>query len=205
MPAKNWMRSRTAASLMLLLFAFLAQMILPFPNAYAHRVYVYAWVDGDTVYTESYFGSKKKAQGGLIEVFDPSGKKLLEGRTNEEGEFNFKVPKKTDLRIVVEAGMGHRGEYILKAEEFAGIPVSKPDPVEKDPKKIEDPLKLTSDAQEIRSIIEQALDERLRPILRELAQSRKEKEPGSSEIIAGIGFIFGLMGLIMYFRSRRKK
>ena len=60
-------------------------------------------------------------KGGLIQVFDPFGKKLLEGRTNEQGEFAFTSVQKTDLRIVLEAGMGHRSESILKKEEFGGI------------------------------------------------------------------------------------
>ncbi len=50
--------------------------------AFAHKVYVYAWWEGDTVQTESYFGAKKKVMDGLIQVFDLSGQKLLEGHTN---------------------------------------------------------------------------------------------------------------------------
>jgi len=51
-------------------------------------------------------------------VFDLSGNKLLEGKTNDNGEFSFKIPKKADLRIVLEATMGHKTEYILKADEI---------------------------------------------------------------------------------------
>ena len=47
-------------------------------SAYGHKVYIFAWVEGDTVYTDSYFPDKRKVAGGKIEVFDPSGKKLLE-------------------------------------------------------------------------------------------------------------------------------
>ena len=98
--------------------AAIGLIFFSYTTALAHKVYIYAWFEGDTVYTESYFGSRKVKEG-LIQVFDLSGKMLLEGRTDEKGEFAFKSPQKTDLRIVVEAGMGHRNECILKAEDVA--------------------------------------------------------------------------------------
>jgi hypothetical protein len=33
---------------------------------------------------------------------------------------------------------------------------------------------------------------------------RKEEAPGFREITAGIGYILGIMGLVLYFRSRKK-
>jgi nickel transport protein len=175
------------------------------PSALAHRVYLYAWVEGDTVYTESYFGSKKKVQGGLIQVFDVAGKKLLEGRTNNEGEFSFGPPEKKALRIVVDASMGHRGEYILEAEEFLDVAGSQPE-LSRNVEPEEPPSSTISslDAEQIRTAVEQALDSRLKPILRELARSQKAKGPGAREAFAGIGYILGFMGLILYLRSRKK-
>ena len=169
----------------------------------AHKVYLYAWVEGDTVYTESYFGSKKKVQGGLIEVFGPSGEKLLEGHTNEKGEFAFKAPQETDLRIVVEASMGHKNEYVLKADELwdsgsATTEKSKTDEGQAlSGKEVE--------AEQIQAIVEKALDSRLKPIIRELAKIRKEKGPGLTEIIGGIGYIFGLMGVVLFFWSKKSR
>ncbi|MDY6973775.1 MAG: hypothetical protein SV775_15850 [Thermodesulfobacteriota bacterium] len=180
------------------------------PLAMAHKVYLYAWVEGDMVYTESYFGSKKKVRGGLIQVFDSSGKRLLEGRTNELGEFAFKSPRKTDLLIVVEAGMGHRNEYNLKAEEFSDVLDGKIEPVKTDlaagkQPEMGSPSHMSLDARQIRLIVEQVLDSRLAPIQRELARARKQEGPGLTEVIGGIGYIFGLMGLILYFRGRKDR
>ena len=169
----------------------------------AHKVYLYAWVEGDTVYTESYFGSKKKVQGGLIQVFNLSGEKLLEGHTDEKGEFSFKVPQKTDLRIVVEASMGHKNEYVLKADELWD---SVPAPTEK-PETHQDKAKPGKqvEAEQLQTVVEKALDSRLKPIIRELAKIRREKGPGLTEIIGGIGYIFGLMGVVLYFWSRKNR
>ena len=179
----------------------------------AHKVYLYAWVEGDTVYTESYFGSKKKVQGGLIEVFGPSGEKLLEGHTNEKGEFAFKAPQETDLRIVVEASMGHKNEYVLKADELWGNAGGTAEQTKAQeglaPSKEEaEGASLTVEAVElaqIQAIVEKALDSRLKPIIRELVKIRKEKGPGLTEIIGGIGYIFGLMGVVLFFWSKKSR
>ncbi len=174
------------------------------PSVFAHKVYIFSWIEGDTVYTESYFSGKKKVIGGLIKVFDPSGKKLLEGKTNEKGEFSFKIPKKTDLRIVLEATMGHRAEYILSADEIPDT-VERPEPIkEKDDSQASGSSAIKVDLEQIRLVIEEALDSRLKPIVKTLAKIQEERSPGFTEIIGGVGYIFGLMGLILYFKSRKK-
>jgi nickel transport protein len=186
------------------ILSFLLFLSLQGNTAHAHRVYLYAWVEGDVVHTEGYFGGKKKAIGGTIDVFDPSGKKLLEGKADEKGEFSFKIPQKTDLRIVLEATMGHRAEYTLKAEEFAG---AKPASEQPSAQKTETPgrpvLPETVDTEKIRKVVEEVLDARLKPLTRAVAELGKEKGPGFTEIIGGIGYILGLMGLVAYFKSRK--
>jgi nickel transport protein len=84
----------------------------------AHRVILFAWAENDTVYVESKFSSGKKVKAGKIIVTDPEGTELVKGTTNEIGEFSFKVPKKTDLKIVLLAGEGHRAEWTLPLAEI---------------------------------------------------------------------------------------
>ena len=86
--------------------------------AFAHKVNIFAYVEGDTVYTESYFPDGKKVEGGRVEVYDSQGKKLLEGVTDAQGQFNFKPTKKDDLKIVINASMGHRNSYVLSRDEL---------------------------------------------------------------------------------------
>jgi len=173
--------------------------------ALAHKVYLFPWVDGDTVYIHSHFKGKKKVKGGTIKVFDPSGRQLLEGKTNEKGEFSFKIPQKTDLRIVLDASTGHRAEYILNVEEMLGI-VVKPDAAVKETDKLHvtSPGVVQTDLEQIRTVMEKAVDDRLKPIVRMLARIQEERGPSFNEIIGGIGYIFGLMGIVLYFKSRKK-
>lgn len=171
----------------------------------AHRVNVFAWVEGDTVFTESYFPGGQKVSGSRIEVFDPQGNRLLRGKTNEQGMFSFKIPKKTDLKIVLHASMGHRAEYVLPKEELSAsaYPTSI-DRQHQEQANIQEESGTTSiDKQELEAIVGKILDEKLRPIKRKLAESGSS-EPTWRDIVGGIGYIVGLMGLALYFSNRRK-
>lgn len=103
--------SRIPAIILILFFASLE-------TVYAHGVHVFASVDGDRILTDSYFSDERKVKEGVIKVYDPSGALLLEGKTDENGSFSFRIPQQTDLKIVLEASMGHRAEYLLKADEL---------------------------------------------------------------------------------------
>ena len=106
------------------------------PSAFAHKVNIYAYVEGDTVFTESYFPDGKKVQSGKISVYGDRGQLLLEGVTGADGRFEFELPLENRLKIVLDASMGHRDEYILKTSgegnkenknsaKETGIPIEK--------------------------------------------------------------------------------
>ena len=103
----------------------LVLLIIVAPLVNAHGIDIMAWVEGDKVFTESYFSRKIKVIDGHIKVYAPSGEQLLEGKTDANGIFSFKIPQETELRIVLESAMGHRAEYVLKADEIMGKSLSK--------------------------------------------------------------------------------
>ena len=84
----------------------------------AHRINVYARIEGDSILVEAHYGHRKKAQGASVEVFTSGGIKLLEGKTDQKGEFSFKIPEVTDLKIVIRDGMGHRNDFTIPADEL---------------------------------------------------------------------------------------
>lgn len=88
--------------------------------ALAHRVVVFAYTEGDTVHTESKFVPATPVKQGKLLVMDAkTDQVLLTGQTDDKGKFSFKLPPeaaKVDLKIVIEAGLGHRGEFLLKAK-----------------------------------------------------------------------------------------
>jgi nickel transport protein len=188
-------------------------------SASAHRVNVFAWVEGGVVHVEGKFSGGKKVKAGKITVMDSQGVELLSGRTNDQGKFSFKVPKRTDLRIVLIAGQGHQGEWTLRADEMKELPseTALEASAEKatqskgketfsitstDPSTVEPDTAIKPE--ELEAIIENVLDKKLKPITRMLADLRQEG-PSVRDIIAGIGYIFGLVGIAAYVYSRKKR
>jgi len=104
--------------LMLNIAVFLVSLFLGYDHAEAHGINLFAWVEGDTVHVESKFNGGKKVKTGKIIVTDPQGNELVKGTTNGQGEFSFKVPKKTDLKIIMFTGTGHRAEWLIPASEI---------------------------------------------------------------------------------------
>jgi len=180
------------------------------PLASAHKVNVFAWVEGNTVHVEGYFAGKKKAQDSLVEVFDSSGEKLLDGRTDQQGEFSFKIPKRTDLKIVLTASMGHKNDFLIPLSDLGEV--SPDTPVESSGHPVPEPSeqKINSgqatsavDFAQMESVIDKALDRKLISLSKLISETRPEG-PTFSEVIGGIGYIFGLMGVALYFMSKKK-
>ncbi len=186
-----------------LLILFFASILIISTNlpVLAHKVIIFAWIEGDTVFTESKFSDGKKAINSQVLVFDRNGKQLLEGKTNNKGEFSFKIPKITDLRIVLNAAMGHKAEWRIPESEIneAGGVSEK-----KRAGGSSQPIAVGLSKEEIKELIEDSLDRKLRPIVRMMNESQS-KGPSVTEILGGIGYIFGLMGVAIYFKNRGKK
>lgn len=184
----------------------------------AHNVTVFAWVDGDTIHTQSKFGGGKRAKNAPILVYDSKDVLLLDGKTDENGMFSFKIPQKTALKIVLKASIGHMAEWRLPAEELGGTESKtdeeknimgtalKTDPASSTLRKegeATESSKISLGRREIEEIINASLDKKLRPITEMLADAMNP-EPGFREIIGGIGYILGLVGVALYFSNRKK-
>jgi nickel transport protein len=195
--------------LMILLFLISSFSFLVF-DVQAHRVTIFAWVDGDTVHTQSKFGGGKMVNNGEVSVFDPEGNLLLKGSTDENGEFSFGVPKKTSLRIELKAGMGHQSEWIVKAEEIEAVQENnlvvsdQPEDSNKVLQKRYEILTETSlTREEIEQAVEQAVEKKLKPVMQMLSDLR-DPGPKITDILGGIGYIIGLVGIGAYFKNRKK-
>lgn len=175
--------------------------------AMAHRATIFAWVEGDKIFTVSKFSGGKLVKGGEVTVYDLTGKQLLEGKTDDRGEFSFKIPKRTAMKIVLQAGMGHRGEWTIPASDLGGAsgPNSEAAVSQKTGSKMPEvqAVKSSMSLEQIRCVVEQSLDQRLKPIMKILVDSR-ESGPTASDVFGGIGYIFGLVGVAAYFHYRRK-
>jgi nickel transport protein len=210
--------------LLALLFVFSAE------TTSAHRVVVFAWIEGDTVFTQSRFPDGRNISNGQVNVFDPDDNLLLDGKTDTNGEFSFKIPKPASLNIVLNAGMGHQGEWKLSEDEIKsalGISGKKSEFKNNDLKpnlskntKNKQPKPLLQNApvktagksliineKQLNQIVEKAvdksLDKKLKPVTRILSRMQ-DTGPSVHDIFSGIGYILGLMGIAAYFLSKKK-
>ncbi len=186
------------------------------PVADAHKASIFAWVQGDTIHTQSKMMGGKRPNQAPVEVFDENGKLLLQGKTDAQGQFSFPRPQKTYLKIVLNAGAGHRARWSLNRDDF----------IEADPESIhththEDAVHTNSghinppetsvatsaqaimSREEIETLLASILDQKLAPVMAKLAEmDQKRIEP--SDIIGGVGYIIGLVGLAAYMHYRRQ-
>jgi nickel transport protein len=59
---------------------------------------------------------------------------------------------------------------------------------------------------EMEALMERVIDRKLKPVIGMLVKLRENDEkPGFTEIVGGIGYIVGLMGVAMYLRRRFKE
>ncbi len=179
-------------------------------DANAHRVTIFAWVDGDTVHTQSKFGGGKMVNNGEISVFDLEGNLLLKGNTDENGDFSFKVPKKTSLKIELKAGMGHQNEWIVHAEEIEAlqqdsyVASDRSEDVNEAAETKSKPVTAPGLTREdIEQAVDQALEKKLKPVM-QILSDMSDPGPRISDILGGIGYIIGLAGIGAYFKNRKK-
>ncbi|MGC9324288.1 MAG: hypothetical protein ACP5G0_06015 [Desulfomonilia bacterium] len=168
----------------------------------AHKIMAFAYSEGDMVHVEGYFADGKKVENSLVEVFDPEGKKLLEGTTDARGVFSFVMPDVPEVKIVLTASMGHRAECTVAdtSSQTQGIHSTKPPG--KLPRSDHGEQYRAADADLIREILSEELDKKLTPLISEIRTQAREK-PSFTEILGGIGYIAGIFGVIMFFMSRK--
>jgi nickel transport protein len=209
------LHGRTPAApgiLMLLTLLVLGFLAAP---ALAHRVLVFAYAEGDTIYTESKFIPNDPVRQGKVLVIDAkTGQELLTGTTDDHGKFSFKIPpaaqaQKMDLRIVMDAAMGHRGEWLLKAANYLGgvqetAGTSAPAPAAATPAPAPAAAKSGNiDQQALEAALQKTLERQLGPINEKLTDLTIHRTT-LPDILGGIGYIVGIFGVAAYFMSKRK-
>jgi nickel transport protein len=180
-------------------------------SAHAHKVNIFAYVGNNTVFTESYFNDGKKCIHSTVTVLDKQGNKLLEGKTDKKGLFSFQIPQRTDLRIVLTASMGHRAEYVIKKNELSSsVDDTAPNTPDSAHSWAMDQRERQGstvhvDTVKLRSLIEASLDKKLAPIKRIIEKNQRDHGASVTEVLGGIGYIFGIMGLVIFLKNKKNK
>lgn len=188
----------------------------------AHRVNVFAFVDGEQIRVECSFTRSQKVKNGKIVVTDlETGGAVLEGVTDGQGVFLFRPSDEFlatghGLNIRLLAGEGHQDDWRMPPEELRalsplagsigasppGIRDAAPPQRKAETDETPDAPEIAVDSAALEAMIGRVLDSRLEPIKASLARQRRE-DPGLRDIIGGIGWIIGLLGLATYMKYKR--
>ncbi len=197
-----------------MMFALL--LLLP-SLASAHKASVFAYSDAGQVYAEGYFFDGKPCKGCAISVLADKNESpdmaLFRGKTDNEGVFRFNDPIDTrPLIIKMDAGEGHMAVFTLGTEEEEAregtlIPIkgdllseTTGEPAEECTMDMEDEIEAR-----LLERMDARQDEQVAALRAEIRRLQKASErPGLTEVLGGIGYIFGMAGVWMYLQARRR-
>ncbi|WP_415890625.1 hypothetical protein ACMXYV_04770 [Neptuniibacter sp. SY11_33] len=172
-------------------------------GAHAHNVVGGVYAIGNTIEGEVGFSNGDMAQEGTeIIVSDAAGNELGKTVTDADGLFVFSAQQRIDHHFFANLSAGHVLEISLPADE---LPDSLPGgnvAMSASGNSGEIP-QFNGDQAALQALIEKAVAKQVKPLRQELA-AYKEKA-GLQDVIGGIGYIFGLCGLGIWWRQRQKE
>ncbi|MBI5237626.1 MAG: hypothetical protein HY887_04305 [Deltaproteobacteria bacterium] len=196
----------------------IALLVIVAPESLAHKVNVFAYVEGDRIVAEGYFSGKAKAVECPIDFLDADGNKIHEGKTDANGVYGVKLadlPRASgDLKIVLRTGDGHKAEYTLKGDDLTGSAVGvgqseRTQAIDAPKERVVAPLHV-QDSNQLRKSLDEIIDAKIQPLMKMLAgqqrllAEQKDRSVRLIDIIGGIGWIFGLVGVWAYFKGRKQ-
>ena len=189
----------------MMMMALSIALFSPAP-ASAHKVSIFAWVEGNIVHTQSKFTGNKIPEAARIEVLDADGKQLLQGNLDADGRFSFAAPYIGSLKIVLHASAGHRAIWRLDGDDFDMDTAAAAEGHEHshalDTAKKDTGREILTE-EKVVEMVTSLLRKEIEP-LKTMMADPLHSGPTFRDIIGGIGYIFGLVGVVAYVRSRRK-
>ena len=200
------------------LFVFL--LIAFISTAGAHRINLFCRPDNQRIVCSSSYSDGKGLKEAQIKVFSQQNNELLlSGKTDENGKFSFEITeglkrKNPDLKVSVSESMGHKDTWIINSEEYVqDSNDSDSDTVadktenkdtQADPKPKSGSSKI--DEQEMKKLIQETVSSQLQPLESRIDTLIEHRDNRSfRDIIGGIGYILGIMGILFLIKGRKKR
>lgn len=203
--------------------SILLMTLMCVPTASAHKLLLTAWVEDGAIVVETAFSNGGAADGAKVQIFAANGTEIFSGEAGADGIFESPIPaailqSAPDLRVVSNAGAGHMIETIVPGEDYAALLPDEDTAVSSTeaasaPAEAVPADALQADAlaalqesirtevrEGIREEVQAAVRKEVQPLKRELLAMR-DAGPGMTEVVGGIGYIFGLAGLILLLKA----
>ncbi len=182
-------------------------------SGFAHRVKVFATVSGNTIEGSAYFPGGGTLPNADIRIEGPGKELLGTVTTNSKGEFSFVVTRACAHHIILELPDGHSAEFtvpedaLLFAENARGDTAAGSQTTASDPEEGNRGVEghhAPEISGQLEMMIDAAVARRIKPL--ELQVERLIDQRRFQDILGGIGYIFGLMGIAFWIGgvARRK-
>ena len=176
--------------------------------AMAHKLKIFAAVEGNVVAGYAFFIGGGRAQDTPWQAKDEAGTLLGEGRTGPEGEFRLTVPEPiaSDITISVNTQEGHIAATTLAAARFGAAPsapAAAPAPTASSaPEATFDAPAGPAATPDTAALVEAAVQRQVEPLLERIEEM--DSRLRMTDILSGIFLIIGLAGIGLWARGRRK-
>lgn len=165
--------------------------------AQAHKLKVFATVEGGEVTGYAFFIGGGRAAGAVWTAKDPAGATLASGTTDGEGRFAFPVPQPpVYATVTVDTREGHIAAATLPASRFGGAAAVSPPPADGAPPAVE----AQGDAR-LAALVEAAVQRQVTPLMERIEQM--DDRLRLADVMSGIFLILGLAGMALWAKGRR--
>jgi nickel transport protein len=189
----------------------LAILILCPSRGFAHKLYVFARVEGATIQGRAYFPGDVPAQQTDIIARDPTRRELGRTTTDDDGKFTLTPREHVDYCLLAEAPDGHTGQYIVHASELPdSLPAASADAAASKTESAKDHVFAAPAAAESNVRPPTATRDQLIELSKQIGALRQEMYDSEQRIrfrdlLGGIGFILGIAGVAFYMKVRKNR
>jgi nickel transport protein len=204
----NFSKNKMSQLFVILFAAVLSQFFLP-ATLFAHSMSVYATIEGKTIQGKAEFQGGTPVKDAAVIAYDPAGEQLDRTKTDAAGKFSLEAKFHCDYRLLVDAGDGHGGEFMLAAKR---IPADLPERNNAQPTNTEHQHETAAGNSQDHSGMLSAYEAKhqlalvedmhgdIDALQEQIDQMKKQRE--FRDILGGLGFIVGIVGAAIGFYYR---
>lgn len=157
------------------------------PYAAAHSLKLFVQESHDRLSGHVYFSGGIPAQQALVALHNDDGQVLMQVSADQQGRFELPRSANSATWVIANSQDGHIVKWPLQAVETA--------------KPAAEAMPGTTDAQALERIVRDAVAKEVAPL--KLALQQQQDRAKFSDLLGGVGVIFGLAGVYLWWRSRQ--
>ena len=179
----------------------LALMLALTDTAAAHKLKVFATVEGDAVTGYAFFIGGGRARGTPWTARTANGTEIAAGETDAEGAFRLVPtgPVTSDITITVDTREGHIASAVVAATRFGAVSATAAAPA---PAPTAAPAAPPPMNDATAAMVEAAVQRQVEPLLERI--ERMDSRLRFTDILSGVFLIIGLGGAALWARGRSR-